>query len=134
MADRSSRRSYGTGSLFVRTDHAGRESWYGQWRQDGRLVKRRVGPKRSTGAADGLTKAHAGREPRRLIAETIAAPSRERITVAEAGRRHLEHLPALGRKRSTLMDRSSSAPSPGCTISTRPDPLERDPVVHPAFP
>ena len=108
MADRSSRRSYGTGSLFVRTDRAGRESWYGQWRQDGQLVKRRVGPKRSIGAADGLTKAQAEKELRRLVASTIAAPPREPITVAEAGRRHLEHLAALGRKRSTLMDYESA--------------------------
>ena len=31
-----------------------------------------------------------------------------RSTVAEAGRRHLEHLAALGRKRSTLMDYESA--------------------------
>jgi integrase len=94
--------------LFARTDRAGRESWYGQWRQDGRLVKRRVGPKRSTGAADGLTKAQAEKELRRLIGETITAPPRERITVADAGRRHLEYLATLGRKRSTLMDYESA--------------------------
>jgi integrase len=92
----------------VRTDRAGRESWYGQWWQHGRLVKRRVGPKRSTRAADGLTKAQAEKELRRLVAETIAAPPREEITVAEAGRHHLEHLTALGRKRSTLMDYESA--------------------------
>jgi integrase len=108
VADRSSRRSYGTGSLFVRTDRAGRESWYAQWRLDGRLVKRKVGPKRSTGAADGLTKAQAEKELRRLVARTIAAPARESVTVAEAGRRHLDHLAALGRKRSTLMDYESA--------------------------
>jgi len=31
-AQRSPRRPSGTGSLFVRTDHAGRESWYAKWR------------------------------------------------------------------------------------------------------
>jgi integrase len=94
--------------LFVRTDGAGRESWYAQWRQDGRLVKRRLGLKRTKGAADGLTKAQAEKELRPLVAETIVAPPRERITVADAGRRHLEHLAALGRKRSTLMDYESA--------------------------
>lgn len=38
------RRSYGTGSLYVRADAAGRESWYGRWRDDGRQVMRAVGP------------------------------------------------------------------------------------------
>src|SRR5215210_2097517 len=41
-------------------------------------------------------------------AETVAAPARERLTVAQAGRRHLDHLAALGRKRSTLMDYESA--------------------------
>jgi hypothetical protein len=89
-------------------DCAGRESWYGQWRLDGRLVKRKVGPKRSTAAADGLTKAKAEKELRRLVTQTIAAPARESVTVDEAGRRHLDHLAALGRKRSTLMDYEST--------------------------
>jgi hypothetical protein len=35
-----SRRSYGTGSLYVRRDSAGRETWYGQWRAGAKLVKR----------------------------------------------------------------------------------------------
>ncbi len=41
------RRSYGTGTLFERTDSAGRVSWYGNWRSEGVQVKRRIGPKRS---------------------------------------------------------------------------------------
>jgi hypothetical protein len=108
MAERARRRSYGSGSLFVRTDSAGRESWYGQWRIDGRQVKRRIGPRRSAGRADGLTTAQAERELRRLVAETAVAPTHERLTVAEVGARHLEHLAALGRKRSTLMDYESA--------------------------
>jgi integrase len=108
MAETPTRRSYGTGSLFVRADASGREAWYGQWRLNARLVKRKVGPKRSAGAANGLTKAQAEKELRRLVAATVAAPTRERVTVAEAGRRHLEQLAALGRKRSTLMDYESA--------------------------
>jgi hypothetical protein len=33
------RRSYGSGPLFVKTDAAGVEHWYGQWRLGGRLTK-----------------------------------------------------------------------------------------------
>lgn len=40
------KRSYGTGSLFVRVDAAGREAWYGQWRSGDALVKRKLGEKR----------------------------------------------------------------------------------------
>jgi hypothetical protein len=35
------KRSYGTGSLFVRVDAAGGESWYGQWRVGDALIKRK---------------------------------------------------------------------------------------------
>lgn len=34
------KRSYGTGSLFVRVDAAGHEAWYGQWRSGDALIKR----------------------------------------------------------------------------------------------
>jgi hypothetical protein len=30
--DRNSRRSYGTGSLYVHRDGNGRETWYARWR------------------------------------------------------------------------------------------------------
>jgi hypothetical protein len=40
------RRSYGSGSLFVRCDAAGQEAWYGKWYSGGRRVKRKIGPKR----------------------------------------------------------------------------------------
>jgi hypothetical protein len=39
------RRPAGTGSLFTRTDAAGRESWYGKLRVGGRQVKRKLGAK-----------------------------------------------------------------------------------------
>jgi hypothetical protein len=83
MSRTSARRSYGTGSLYVRTDAAGRESWYGQWRIDGRLVKRRVGAKRQAGERDGLTKPQAERELRRLIDEGVwSSPRRgDAVTV-----------------------------------------------------
>jgi integrase len=97
------RRSYGTGSLYVRTDSAGRDTWYGHWRAGGRQIKKRIGPKRSDGARDGLTQRQAEVELRRLISETPApGPVGERLSVAEAGDRYLRHLAAAGRKPSTL--------------------------------
>jgi len=102
------KRSYGTGSLLVRVDRRGRESWYGQWRVGEQIVKRRLGLKRPVGTREGLTKAQAEREMRRRIDELVAAQPHERLTVEEAGRRYVDHLTALGRKRSTLMDYEST--------------------------
>ena len=98
----SARRSYGTGSLTVRADSAGRESWYGQWRSGGRKVKRRVGLKRAEGSREGLTRAQAEARLRTLMAEVKPA-SGERLTVAEAGERYLRHLENAGRKPVTVM-------------------------------
>lgn len=67
-----SRRAYGTGSVFERTDSKGAVSYYGKWRVDGRQVKRRIGPKRMHGRADGLTRAAAEARLRELIAEHAA--------------------------------------------------------------
>ena len=101
---RGARRSYGTGALYARTDSAGRETWYGHWRANGRQVKRRIGPKRSDGTRDGLTRRQAEAELRRLISETPAArPTRERMTLREVAARYERHLEAKGRKRSTLI-------------------------------
>jgi hypothetical protein len=36
------KRSYGSGRLFVYTDKAGVESWYGSWRAGGRRVQRKI--------------------------------------------------------------------------------------------
>jgi hypothetical protein len=46
----------GTGSLFLRTDRAGRESWYGKFRCGERQVKRKLGYRRVPGASQGLTR------------------------------------------------------------------------------
>ena len=102
------RRSYGTGSLFVRPDAGGREHWYGKWRDGGRQVKRRLEPKRVPGSGDGLTRAQAERELRRVIDEASAAPVAEQLSLEETGRRHVDRLELLGRKRSTLMDYRST--------------------------
>ncbi len=95
------RRSYGTGSLFVRRDARGRGTWYGVWRVDGRRIKRTIGPKRPPGSREGLTRAQAERELRRRMDVERAAPL-ARVTVADAGDRLIRHLEALGRKPTTL--------------------------------
>lgn len=99
----TARRSYGTGALYVRTDSNGRESWYGKWHSNGRRVNRRVGIKRGEGERDGLTRAQAEAELRRIIAETAptAAPGRA-MTVADLSIAYRAHLEALGRKRTTI--------------------------------
>src|SRR4051812_45556359 len=99
----NSRRPHGTGSLYLRTDRAGRETWYAHWRTRGRQVKRRIGPKRSEGARDGLTRRQAEAELRRLISETAVAPAAaERLTIAEIGARYMRHMEMMGRKTSTI--------------------------------
>ena len=69
-------RRRGTGSLIVRKDSAGRETWYGKWRTaDGRQVKRRIGLKRPHGTREGLTETEASKRLLTLIgsADTPAA-------------------------------------------------------------
>jgi integrase len=99
-----SRRSYGSGSLFVRRDASGEESWYGKWYSAGRRVKRKIGPKRERGSRDGLTRAQAERELQRRV-ESERAIVRTGLTIETAGGLYLEHLEhVLERKPSTLGD------------------------------
>jgi integrase len=101
----AARRSYGSGSLYVRTDRAGRATWYGHWRVNGRQAKRRIGPKREDGTRDGLTRTQAEAELRRIISETQVRPSvGERLTVDEVARRYRLHAERRGRKRSTVQN------------------------------
>jgi len=69
-------RSYGTGSLFVRADAAGRESWYGQWRAGDAVLKRRLGDTRRPGERRGMTKAQAEAELRPRIEASVRPPRR----------------------------------------------------------
>jgi integrase len=100
----ASRRSYGSGSLYVLADANGRETWYGHWRAHGRQVKRKVGRKRAPGTRDGLTRSQAEAELRRLMSEarTPAKPVSEHVTLETAGIRYMAHLKRAGRKRSTI--------------------------------
>jgi integrase len=102
------RRSYGTGSLTVREDSNGRETWYGRWRVGDRKLNRRIGPKRQDGSRDGLTRSQAEQEFRRLMeSEVRVQRTSERVTIADAGKRYIEHVEGLGRKRSTTGDYKS---------------------------
>ena len=101
------RRSRGTGSLSVRRDARGLESWYGQWWVGGRRVTRKLGEKRAAGSRRGLTRSQAERELQRAIDRHQLRPLQRDVTVAEAGDRLLEHLGSLGRKRSTLEEYES---------------------------
>jgi integrase len=97
------KRSYGSGSLYVRTDAAGREAWYGHWRQSGRQVKRKIGPKRASGSREGLTRTQAERELQRLIEATQVKPrtTGDQKTVGEVASSYIAHAERRGRKRST---------------------------------
>ena len=119
--DAMARRSYGTGSLYVRADSAGRESWYGQWRSSGRRVKRCVGLVRMPGSRDGLTRTQAEAKLRQLMAETpVARPASERLTLAEVAPRYVDNLKAKGRKPSTIVaDGSASGVMNSLTMPVR---------------
>jgi hypothetical protein len=96
------RRPHGTGSLYVRVDAAGRETWYGHWRTNGRQVKRRIGPKRAPGSRQGLTRGQAEAELRRLIGEVqVRHRVGENLTIDEVSGRYVTQAKRRGRKRST---------------------------------
>lgn len=131
-----SRRSYGTGSLYVRRNARGGESWYGKWWAGDRRVQRKIGPKREPGSREGLTRAQAERELQRRM-ESERAPVRSRVAIEEAGERYLEHLEhVLERKPTTVADygyilRGHLAPFFGSTALERlgPEDVSRYLVV-----
>jgi integrase len=93
------RRDYGTGSLRLQGG-----SWIGSWYGfDGRRIQRKVGPARTPGTADGLTKAQAEAAFRRMRdAEQVTKPP-ERITIEDAGAELSRTLEMRGRKKSHRM-------------------------------
>ncbi len=101
-----SRRPAGTGSLSVRADRAGRETWYGKWREGDRQVKRALGPVRRPGSIRGLTRREAEALLRRSVDAAACVPAtRERLSLAEAGECYLRHVEEFGRRRrSTVQD------------------------------
>jgi integrase len=95
-AKATSRRPRGTGSIEIKNC-----VYYGTWRQDGRRVKRSLGPVRTPGRTDGLTVTMAETKLRKLMGDSTP-PITERITVAEAGDRYIARRELLGRQPSTL--------------------------------
>jgi integrase len=92
------KRRYGTGSIFEK-----RNAWYGQWRVRNRTITRKLGPIRTPGSRDGLTRKMAEARLRKLMAEVTVTPVYERMTIAEAGERLIKHLVTRGRKASTTI-------------------------------
>ena len=95
------RRSYGTGSLFVKGG-----KWYGRWWIGKQRVKRALGPVRKPGTREGLTRAQAEREMRRRMeAEAVVVRSHDRLNLIEAGERYVDHLEhVIERKPTTIQD------------------------------
>jgi integrase len=90
------RSRYGTGHVYEK--HG---AWYGRWRErNGANRNKRLGPKRTEGSRDGLTKAQAERELRRVM--DAPSPAERGVTVAELGRQLLSRLEARGNKRSSI--------------------------------
>jgi len=82
------KRSYGSGSVFVKGDR-----WYGRWWVGDRRVKRSLGPVREPGSRNGLTRSQAEREMRRRMESELPSVARhERPSVGDAGRRYVDHL------------------------------------------
>ena len=99
------KRSYGSGSLLVRRDRPGSESWYGMWWISGRRVKRKLGPKRRAGTRHGLTRSQAEAELRRRMSEHTVVARDRGIALSEAGERYLAHVTnVLERKPTTIQD------------------------------
>ena len=91
-----SRRDYGTGSLRIVGP-----SWIGSWYgPDGRKIRRKIGPARTPGERDGLTKTQAEERFRKMREATRPLPAGERVTMLEAGEELSRRLEIRGRKKS----------------------------------
>ena len=102
-AAKPTRRSYGSGRLYVRTDRNGRETFYGSFYVNGRRINRRLGLKRAPGGREGLTRSQAESELRRVIGTAVPSVrvGGERMTVEEASIRYVAHANRRGRKLAT---------------------------------
>ena len=130
-----SRRPPGTGSLLVRRDRAGRETWYGKWRVGERQVMRRLGPRREPGASVGLTRTQAEAELRRLIAEENGSLGAERLDLEQLAPRFLAHKETIGpapHDAERLRGHAARPPRPVLRRPlARPDHAGRGRGVHP---
>jgi integrase len=100
MHTQSKRRSRGTGSLFQRNGR-----WVGQFRADGKLVKRTLGPVRAPGGRSGLTRTQAEAALREVMVQppkpTKPVPENATTLVA-VGHALIAALKRRGRKKATL--------------------------------
>jgi integrase len=97
------RRGAGQGGLIVKTDSAGRETYYGKWRIGQRQVMKRIGPKRTTNTREGLTRTQAEAALRRLMDnEGAALPRDDRRRLVEVCEVLAARKADLGRKASTV--------------------------------
>src|SRR5262245_5270163 len=85
------RRPQGTGSLVVRRDGGGPETWYGKWWFGPRQTMRVLGPRRAPGEAVGLTRRQAEEKLRRLMGDEQGRPLEERLTLEQVADRFLDH-------------------------------------------
>jgi integrase len=100
-----SKRAYGSGRLYARAYAKGGEAWYGEWWVGVTRVKRKIGPKRTPGTSDGLTRSQAERELRRRMETERVVAGPQRRTIDQAGRAYIDHLEhVMERKRTTLAD------------------------------
>jgi integrase len=82
------------------------KSWIGSWYgADGRKIRRKVGPVRTPGERDGLTKAQAEERLRRMrdAERPVRSSQLERVTMAQAGEELRRRLEVRGRKKSHKM-------------------------------
>jgi integrase len=92
------KRSYGTGSIYVKAGKL-----YGRWWIGDRRVKRKLGAVRDPGSRTGLTKSQAEREMRRRMdAETASVLVGERPTVSQTGERLIDQLEVYGLRPTTI--------------------------------
>jgi integrase len=96
------RRTYGTGSLLVRTQADGQEVWYGRWYVGSRRTQRRIGPKLRRGTGRGLNRTQAETELRRMMVRERPPSTGADVPFAAAAELMLEDLEAIGRKPTTL--------------------------------
>jgi integrase len=94
------RRPYGSGQIYEKSG-----AYYGRWRMpDGRRVNRKLGPVRTRGEADGLTRAEAEQAFRRIQAEEATRkpvdPVVEILTVDQAADRLRERVAIEGARLS----------------------------------
>lgn len=95
--NRTDRRRHGTGSILEKNGR-----YYGQWRVNGKVVKRSLGAIRQPGSREGLTKTQAEARLREVMAEVVDVPVTARVTVQEGGDALVARVRRLGRKKSTV--------------------------------